>query len=541
MKQKITVLLLTLFLSAKLLSTTYFVATTGSDSNAGTIDKPFLTVPKAIGKVIAGDTIYVRTGTYPGTQTLQIKKAGTSDARITLSAYPPDLTSVYPKDGRPVMDFSSSATGSQGYRLSGANYWHIYGLKFINAPDNGMIVDYSTNNTTVEYCAFYHNHDAGFQIGDSSHDFYVINCDSYENADIFTDGSGTGGNADGFAAKLAVGTNVIFRGCRSWKNSDDGWDGYLRSDIPILTVLENCWTWGNGIYWKDGTTTSNMNGQGFKLGGCDAAADGYKYQAHHFRLINCLSAYNKSKGFDQNNNAGSIWLYNCTSYKNPGGEFQVGNGSKAIYVAGAEELVTNCVALSGTSNAFRTANTTTNATNAVLTTNNFNTSVSDFVSVDSTGLSAIRKIDGSLPDISFMHLKTGSTLINTGTVYTAIEYYGNTGIPFNDTAPDLGCFQTLKTTATNNLSYSERLYTIIPTTKFDFLNIKLNLILVSDITIEIFDITGIEVAKSTYTAKCGTDNIRMSLNHLGKSIYIAKIILSDKNKILVDNFKFIKG
>ena len=40
-----------------------YVATTGIDSNTGTIDKPFATVQKALDTVKAGQTIYVRGGT----------------------------------------------------------------------------------------------------------------------------------------------------------------------------------------------------------------------------------------------------------------------------------------------------------------------------------------------------------------------------------------------------------------------------------------------------------------------------------------------
>ena len=49
-------------------ATNYFVATNGSDSNSGTSDKPFATVGKAQSKVMAGDTVYIRQGTYRVTE-----------------------------------------------------------------------------------------------------------------------------------------------------------------------------------------------------------------------------------------------------------------------------------------------------------------------------------------------------------------------------------------------------------------------------------------------------------------------------------------
>jgi len=59
-------------------------------------------------------------------------------------------------------------------------------------------------------------------------------------------------------------------------------------------------------------------------------------------------------------------------------------------------------------------------------------SSSDFLSIDTTGMSGPRKADGSLPDITFMHLARGSQFIDAGT---------NVGMPFSGSAPDLGCFE----------------------------------------------------------------------------------------------------
>lgn len=130
-----------------------------------------------------------------------------------------------------------------------------------------------------------------------------------------------GGNADGFSPKLDVGDSIIFRGCRAWTNSDDGWDGYLKTTgtvYPdgITTILENCWAFHNGYYWLDGTTTASENGNGFKMGG-----SALKDEAHNFVVIKCLSFRNKAKGYDQNNNAGSMYLYNNTAHSNSDYDF----------------------------------------------------------------------------------------------------------------------------------------------------------------------------------------------------------------------------
>lgn len=406
-------LLLTIFLcsfGAVLGSATYYVATNGSDSNTGTsIATPFLTVKYAISKAVSGDTIYVRAGTYTNTSTISISKSGTGTSKYYLF--------VYPGDERPILDFSSmSVSGSnRGVTLSGS-YWYIKGLRIKGAGDNGINISGGYN--TIEFCDFYENRDGGCQLGGGAHDNRIINCDSYYNADYGPGTTTNGGNADGFSPKLDVGTNNYFYGCRAWLNSDDGWDGYLRPSDGVTTTLENCWTWKNG-YLKDGvTTTSSMNGNGFKLGGSDT-----KDLRHNFIVKNCLAFNNKANGFDQNSNVGSITIYNGTSANNGGKNIYL--NSNVTMPAGSVFTVKNTIAYGSTGTSIRSG--------TVLSNNQFSAVAAAFVSVDSTGVTAPRKADGSLPDITFMHLANGSSYIDAGV---------NVGLPYNGLAPDLGCFET---------------------------------------------------------------------------------------------------
>jgi hypothetical protein len=68
---------------------TYFVSTTGLDTNPGTLSKPWLTVEKAVNTVVAGDTVYVRGGEYAGIKNgWAFQNSGTQLQPITLSNYP---------------------------------------------------------------------------------------------------------------------------------------------------------------------------------------------------------------------------------------------------------------------------------------------------------------------------------------------------------------------------------------------------------------------------------------------------------------------
>jgi hypothetical protein len=68
-------------------SSSFYVATTGDDSNAGTLAAPWRTIQHAADTARAGSTVYVRSGIYE--ELVDIKASGTaSDGFITFRSYP---------------------------------------------------------------------------------------------------------------------------------------------------------------------------------------------------------------------------------------------------------------------------------------------------------------------------------------------------------------------------------------------------------------------------------------------------------------------
>jgi parallel beta-helix repeat protein len=391
-----------------------YVATDGRDDNPGTWEQPFATIPKAIDTVLQGDTIVIRGGSYILSSTLNIdaSKSGSNTSMYCMRAAAGE---------RSLLDFSGQAIGSssKGIRLK-ASYWIIRGLDVKGAGDNGLEIDGGSHNI-IEDCTFFENRDTGVQLSRGASDNRIIRCDSYHNAD-----PPNYENADGFAPKLAVGSNNHFYECRAWGNCDDGWDGYLRETTDVTTTLENCWTWGNG-YLKDGTDPGpDANGNGFKLGGGDNSNSAGLN--HHFIMIRCMAFENKGKGFDQNNNTGSMTLLNCTAFANLTANYRI---TKALN-PGQNLTVKNCVSLDGIEEF---------GGYAVLETNSwmspYSTSAEDFQSIDSAPVSMGRGADGRLPDINFMHLSQSSDLIDAG---------ADVGLPFLGNAPDLGAFESPYTT-----------------------------------------------------------------------------------------------
>jgi hypothetical protein len=63
----------------------YYVATNGSNSNAGTLAQPFRTIQQAANSAQEGDNVYVMEGTYR--ETVTVAKSGTDSAPITFQPY----------------------------------------------------------------------------------------------------------------------------------------------------------------------------------------------------------------------------------------------------------------------------------------------------------------------------------------------------------------------------------------------------------------------------------------------------------------------
>jgi hypothetical protein len=378
-----------------------YAAPNGTANAAGTLEAP-TTLASAVSKVSAGGTIYLRGGKYALTSTVTLSKAGSSNSQVNLRGYPLDAD-------RPVLDFTGQASGSRGLSLSGS-YWHLYGIDVNNAGDNCLYIGGSNN--TIEFMSFSECEDSGLQMGGGAANNVVLNCDSYFNADA------NHGNADGFAAKLDVGSGNKFVGCRAWNNSDDGWDGYLRGADNVSTSYENCWALDNGKL-KNGSNGTG-DGNGFKTGGSDD-----KLLRHNATYVRCISAGNVHDGFDHNSNRGSVTLRNCAAHGNGNNiNFSTTNIAASLTIKNTISLGTN-----GSLNATMTDITNNSWQNGLSASN------ADFVSVDIGLLKSKRKSDGSLPDIDYLKLVPGSDLRNAGV---------EVGLPHNGSAPDLGAFESVE-------------------------------------------------------------------------------------------------
>ena len=82
----LSVVALSLMTCQPLLATEYYVALDGNDKNKGTIDKPFAHLQRAVNKMRAGDTVFIRAGQY--LESIKLNKLkGTPAKPYTISAY----------------------------------------------------------------------------------------------------------------------------------------------------------------------------------------------------------------------------------------------------------------------------------------------------------------------------------------------------------------------------------------------------------------------------------------------------------------------
>ena len=185
---------------------TYYVATNGNNSNAGTLQSPFQTIAKGLSVLKAGDTLYLRAGNYGqsiNSNGLTIP-TGTSWTNAPLiSAYPGEtvvisgvnLAASYIQyvvisgltiDGGGV----SFQSGAHHIRLQnseikntntqGIQGWYVSNIELINLKvhDNGSSdpvqarldhgIYMSIPNALIENCDIYNNSGYGIQIYDSS-------------------------------------------------------------------------------------------------------------------------------------------------------------------------------------------------------------------------------------------------------------------------------------------------------------------------------------------------------------------------------------
>ncbi|RYP74916.1 hypothetical protein DL771_002700 [Monosporascus sp. 5C6A] len=350
-----------------------FVSPTGTGS--GSEAAPFGSIQSAVNAAKAGDTIYLRAGTYPPTTNIQITKSGTSAAPRTLRPYGNEKVTINGEKpaGRistPYGVGQSLPNNERGIlHIENANYWRFYNLELINGPYAVYARDASHNY--YELLSTHDNYETGFQLQGTSENNTVVNLDSYRNRDPRKNGE----SADGFACKEGSGEGNVLRNARLWDNVDDGLDLFMFGS-PV--TIEEVYAWGNDFN-RWGFTDFEGDGNGFKLGITDNPP------ANHI-IRNSIAFSNAKKGFIDNGNPGSLLFERNTAWNNGDTGFVMRSSSStleaniaAVNAGGAQMSLIDAVELS--ENSWDSGSTWSN---------------SSFKSVDSSKLRGARGSDGSV-------------------------------------------------------------------------------------------------------------------------------------------------
>jgi hypothetical protein len=213
--------------------TTYYVATDGDNTAAGTSGAPFKTIQKALDVAVADDLIYVRAGTYIEPDPLQGylnfgTNAGTSGHPIILSCAPGDF-------GKVRINLSSEfVAGSPGFSLSiliSENYITL----------NGLIVEGSLGRAEAPLTnTFYVN----CVTVDSSIGVKVMNCALFRAVHC------------GLKAMAHGELAVVAEGCITFEN------GSQSTDHGIYLGVDDCIVHGNISFRNGGYGAHMYNGPG---------------------------------------------------------------------------------------------------------------------------------------------------------------------------------------------------------------------------------------------------------------------------------------
>ena len=317
-----------------------YVSQEGKSSGTGTKANP-LDIYTAIKYVQPGQKIFLAGGRYVLNKTISIPR-GTNgeEGKMIYLMKDPEASE------RPVFDFNGKVTGM----TLGGNYWYFKGFDVTRSLDGQKGIQLSGSHNVLDQVNAYMNGNTGIQVSGSGNDTYnywpqynaILNCTSYLNSDHGYE------DADGFAAKLTIGSGNVFDGCIAAYNADDGWDLFAKIESGQIgsVTIRNSVAYKNGYVLKDAKGSLSLkgeevdagNGNGFKMGGdglpggsiydtvdgkegSESYYEKYgKYKGHI--LENSIAFENKSKGFDSNSCPNNK-IYNSVSFNNKGGNVEL--------------------------------------------------------------------------------------------------------------------------------------------------------------------------------------------------------------------------
>jgi hypothetical protein len=242
---------------------TYYVATNGNNANPGTKVQPLQTIRKGLSVLRAGDTLYLRGGTYGESidDSVQTIARGTSWSNpITIAGYSGETVILQPSSGDNVISLYASVVqyvmfdrlildatnttggvfvGCNGVGCRGSDHIIIQNGEVKNARQSGILT-YSPGSAEIKFINLNVHHNGGSRL---DHGFYIATPNTLIDGCDIHDNSGYGIHLyNGYGDRT---DNFIARNNKVHNNRGDG--GVTLSH-------------GNGILFYNNIVYSHLNG-----------------------------------------------------------------------------------------------------------------------------------------------------------------------------------------------------------------------------------------------------------------------------------------
>lgn len=240
-------------------TSTFYVATSGSDSGKGDKDAPFRTIGIALAKANPGDTVFVRGGIYH--EKILFSKSGRLDRYITLKAYPGEKP-VIDGTGLPISGKEALVT------IRKVNYIHFEGFDVCNYKSsvpgvdiNGIVLDQGASNINIIKNKVYNiEHNVAPEDGRSGHGIEVLGNTDAPLRNILIEGNEIHDCNTGYSENLTINGYVdgfIIRGNKVYNGENIGIvaaGGYAANTNPAYNYARNGLITENEVFAIDGTT-----------------------------------------------------------------------------------------------------------------------------------------------------------------------------------------------------------------------------------------------------------------------------------------------
>jgi hypothetical protein len=283
-------------------ATTYYVATTGNDSNSGALSQPFRTILKGASVLKPGDTALVRAGVYTESISWAFDfPSGTSwSSPVTLAAYPGETVTMkgsidfggeprsYIIIDRLIVDAINTTSGDAVTINQGSHHIRFQNCEIKNSYLNGIGIWWGNNN------------------GLSSDYNEIINCKIHHTARY--GGPGVPDTAPGYGRGHGIyitTSHNIVRGCQFYETGEYG----IHQWTAVPKFANNNLIDGN-IVTRSGFNTTRYGK--ICCGGITASAGTSTV------IRNNLVYENLVNGIELGTTCTNCKIYNNTTYNNPG-------------------------------------------------------------------------------------------------------------------------------------------------------------------------------------------------------------------------------